>query len=161
MNQPDLKLLAQKKHKETARFLSKLKQSPPRNLDREMESIHDEVFSRTDCLSCGNCCRTTGPLLTSKDVDVLSHHLRIKPGELFEKYLRVDEDGDTVFKGMPCPFLGDDNFCSVYEHRPKACREYPHTNRKKFYQINELTLKNVAICPAAYEIVEKMKQSMK
>ncbi len=41
----------------------------------------------------------------------------------------------------------------IYDVRPKACREFPHTDRKKFHQIADLTLKNVAICPAAYNIV--------
>jgi Fe-S-cluster containining protein len=44
--------------------------------------------------------------------------------------------------------------------RPKACREFPHTDRKKFQQIADLTLKNVAICPAAYNIVEEMKKKI-
>jgi Fe-S-cluster containining protein len=48
----------------------------------------------------------------------------------------------------------------IYDVRPKACREFPHTDRKKFHQIADLTLKNVAICPAAYNIVEEMKKKM-
>jgi len=44
--------------------------------------------------------------------------------------------------------------------RPKACREFPHTDRKKFQQISHLTLKNVAICPAAFNIVEEMKRRL-
>ena len=48
----------------------------------------------------------------------------------------------------------------IYDVRPKACREFPHTDRKKFQQISELTLKNVAICPAAFNIVEEMKKKM-
>jgi hypothetical protein len=49
----------------------------------------------------------------------------------------------------------------IYDVRPKACREFPHTDRKKFQQISNLTLKNVAICPAAYNIVEEMKKQIK
>jgi len=146
---------------ETTRFLNRLKKNPPKNLDHTMENLHNEVFEKTDCLSCGNCCRTTGPLLSTRDTEALADHLKMKPGAFHEKYVRMDEDGDYVFKGMPCPFLGDDNHCSVYEHRPKACREYPHTNRRKFYQINDLTLKNVAICPAAFEIVERLKRAVR
>ena len=48
----------------------------------------------------------------------------------------------------------------IYEVRPKACREFPHTDRPKIYQIAQHTQKNVAICPAAFEIVEKMKQRL-
>jgi Fe-S-cluster containining protein len=158
----DLQLLksnAKAKHKETVRFLEKLKQKPPKNLDTSLEAIHEEVFSKTDCLQCGNCCRTTGPLLLEKDIELLAKHFRIKPGMFIDTYLRIDEDKDYVFKSMPCPFLGNDNYCSVYSVRPKACREFPHTNRKKFYQINHLTIHNVAICPAAYHIIETLKQT--
>ncbi|WP_372938079.1 YkgJ family cysteine cluster protein, partial [Seonamhaeicola sp.] len=66
-----------------------------------------------------------------------------------------------VLQTVPCTFLGADNYCSIYEVRPKACREFPHTDRKKFQQISNLTLKNVAICPAAFNIVEAMKQRLK
>ena len=32
-------------------------------------STHDEVFEEIDCLSCANCCKTTGPLFTEKDIE--------------------------------------------------------------------------------------------
>lgn len=121
-----------------------------------MQALHDEVFSGTDCLSCANCCKTTGPLFTRPDVERIAKHLRSKPSQFQDTYLRVDEDGDLVLKTVPCAFLAPDNSCTIYEVRPKACREFPHTNRRKFHQISELTLKNVGICPAAYAIVERM-----
>ncbi|MGB0950028.1 MAG: YkgJ family cysteine cluster protein, partial [Marinirhabdus sp.] len=74
---------------------------------------------------------------------------------------KIDEDNDHVLQRVPCAFLGDANFCNIYSVRPKACREFPHTNRKKFQQITDLTLKNVAICPAAFTIVEAMKKRLK
>ena len=83
--------------------------------------------------------------------------LRIKPSEVVSSYLRIDEDGDYVFKSMPCPFLGPDNLCDIYDVRPKACAAFPHTDRKKIYQINHLTIKNTLFCPAAYLFVEKLK----
>lgn len=158
MTPDQLKIKAAAKHKETSVFLAKLKQKPPKKLDQTLEIIHEEVFEETDCLQCGNCCRTTGPLLLPKDIETLASHLKMKPGKFMDQYLRIDEDNDAIFKSMPCPFLGEDNYCSVYEYRPKACREFPHTNRKKFYQINHLTIKNVAICPAAFEVVERLKK---
>ncbi|MEZ5067203.1 MAG: YkgJ family cysteine cluster protein [Bacteroidia bacterium] len=39
----------------------------------------------------------------------------------------------SVLKKSPCPFLLDDNHCSIYSIRPQACREYPHTIRKNIY----------------------------
>jgi Fe-S-cluster containining protein len=52
--------------------------------------------------------------------------------------------------------LESDNACSIYEDRPKACREYPHTDRVKQAQILDLTAKNALICPAVGEIVARM-----
>ena len=145
-------------HLENKKFFAKLKNRPPKHLDSLMQELHEEEFSRTDCLNCANCCKTTGPLFTNKDIERISKHFRIKPARFIEQYLRLDEDNDYVLQSVPCAFLGADNYCSIYDVRPKACREFPHTDRKKFQQISNLTLKNVAICPAAFNIVEEMKR---
>ena len=146
------------KHTENKKFLQRLKKKPPKNLDTVMQQLHEEEFSRTNCLECANCCKTTGPLFTDADIVRIAKHLRLKPQKFIDTYLRIDEEGDYVLQQVPCSFLGADNYCTIYDVRPKACREYPHTDRKKFYQINNLTLKNVAICPAAYNIVEQLKK---
>jgi len=145
-------------HKENVKFFAKLKKKPPKHLDGLMEELHDAEFERTDCLTCANCCKTTGPLVTDKDVSRIAKHFRMKEQQFIETYLRVDEDNDYVVNALPCPFLGTDNYCSIYDVRPKACREFPHTDRRKFQQISHLTLQNVAICPAAFNIVEEMKR---
>lgn len=126
------------------------------DMDQQVHALHDQISKRTDCLSCANCCRTLGPRITDKDLDRMAKALRIKSSEVIKSYLRVDEDGDMVFKTMPCPFLGSDNYCSIYESRPKACREYPHTDRKRFYQIYNLSIKNASTCPIVYEVLEQL-----
>lgn len=161
---PDLDNIAERakdKHKENKMFFTKLKKKPPKQLDYMMQELHDKEFERTDCLECANCCKTTGPLFTDKDVDRIAKHFKMKPSRFIDEYLRVDEDHDYVLKSVPCVFLGSDNYCSIYDVRPKACKEFPHTDRKKFQQISHLTMKNVAICPAAYNIVEEMKRLIK
>ncbi|MEP2280923.1 YkgJ family cysteine cluster protein [Maribacter sp.] len=157
----DLPKKAQEKHNENKKFFVKLRKKPPKNLDYIMQDLHEAEFERTDCLSCANCCKTTGPLFTNADVERISKSFRMKPQKFIETYLRVDEENDYVLQQTPCTFLGTDNYCSIYDVRPKACREFPHTDRKKFQQISNLTLKNVAICPAAFNIVEEMKKLMK
>ncbi|NND87804.1 MAG: YkgJ family cysteine cluster protein, partial [Flavobacteriaceae bacterium] len=94
------------------------------------------------------------------DIERIAKHFRMKPKTFIESYLRMDEENDYVLQEVPCAFLGADNYCSIYDVRPKACREFPHTDRRKFHQINNLTLKNVAICPAAFNIVEEMKRRL-
>lgn len=161
MNLENYRQKAQQRHTDHKKFLTRIKQKTPKDFDRKMLGIHYEVFDRIDCLSCANCCKTTGPLFTQKDIERLADMFRIKPSQFIERYLRIDEDNDYVLQSVPCPFLGADNYCSVYENRPKACREYPHTNRKKFHQINHLTLKNTLICPATYEVVEEMMKNFR
>ena len=157
----NLPKLAKDKHKENKTFFAKLKKKPPKKLDYIMQDLHEAEFERTDCLECANCCKTTGPLFTPKDIERIAKHFKMKQKQFIDTYLRLDEENDFVLQSVPCTFLGADNYCSIYEVRPKACREFPHTDRKKFQQISSLTLKNVAICPAAYNIVEAMKQNIK
>ncbi|WP_413513922.1 YkgJ family cysteine cluster protein [Myroides odoratus] len=152
--------LAKDKHNENKKYFAKLQKKPPKDLDYQMQEIHTAVFKKTDCLSCANCCKTTGPLFTSADIERISKHLRLKPQQFIDQYLKIDEDRDYVLQQVPCTFLDAENYCMIYEVRPKACREYPHTDRKKFQQIANLTLQNVAICPAAYEVVEQMKKKI-
>ena len=149
---------AAEKEGENKKFFARLKKKLPKNLDYIMQELHEAEFQKTDCLQCANCCKTTGPLFTNADIERIAKHLRLKQQQFIDTYLRVDEDHDYVLQQLPCHFLGTDNYCSIYSVRPKACREFPHTNRKKFHQISNLTLKNVAVCPAAFNIVEAMKK---
>jgi uncharacterized protein len=156
----ELEKLAKDKHIENKKYFDKLKKKTPKNLDYLMQDLHDAEFKKTNCLDCANCCKTTGPLFTLADIERIAKHLRQKPQQFISQYLRVDEDQDYVLQTVPCNFLDADNTCFIYEVRPKACREFPHTDRKKFNQITDLTLKNIPICPAAYNIVEEMKRKM-
>lgn len=163
MLQPPLNELAKlvkDKQPENKKFFDKLKKKTPKNLDYLMQDLHDNEFKKTNCLNCANCCKTTGPLFTTADVERISKHLKQKPQQFIDRYLRIDEENDYVLQTVPCTFLYADNSCSIYDVRPKACREFPHTDRKKFQQINNLTLQNIAICPAAYNIVEAMKKKI-
>src|SRR6056297_952933 len=139
-------------------FFARLKKKKPKNLDKIVQKLHHEVFQEIDCLDCANCCKSISPTLYNKDIDRLAKQLKIKPSQFVEEYLYLDDEGDYVFKQTPCPFLLSDNYCVVYESRPKACREYPHTDRSRFYQILNLTLKNSLICPAVFEIIEILKK---
>ena len=145
------------KLKENDKFFKRLRNLKPKFLDSLIHPLHDEVFECADCLKCANCCKTTGPLFTDKDISRIAKHLRIKPSELAEKNLLIDEDRDYVLQSVPCTFLGKDNYCSIYDVRPKACKEFPHTDRKKQSQLLKLTEKNIEVCPAVLTIIEKLK----
>lgn len=150
-----LPVMASKAAPKWKRYLSKNKKKLE-GMDLFVHGLHDKYSQAIDCLQCARCCKELGPRIEVKDVDRLAKVLRMKSNDVISKYFKVDEDGDMVFKSMPCPFLADDNYCLVYESRPKACREYPHTDRKRFYQLFNLSVKNAETCPIVYEVLEEL-----
>ena len=156
---PDkLPAMARAARQEHAALVKRLTATDPRKLDERVHALHEAVFETISCLDCANCCRTLGPRITDTDVRRIAAALRIKPSVFVGRYLRMDEEGDYIFQSMPCPFLGRDNYCSIYDDRPKACREYPHTDRRRVYQVMTLALKNSSICPAVFEILERLRK---
>ncbi len=142
--------------KEIGEKIKLLKKRTPKDLDSKMQDLHEKWFEKIDCLDCANCCSTISPAVKDVDISRLAKHLRVKPSQLVEQYFNLDSDGDYVFKETPCPFLLPDNYCSVYEARPKACREYPHTNRRRAVQLLPLTKKNCKVCPAVFNIIKEI-----
>lgn len=161
MDLSQFKIQADKLSKENKQFFQKLKLKKPKNLDEVFHDAHDEVFEEVDCLTCANCCKTTSPIFYQNDIERAAHAVRMKPGDFIDKYLKIDEDNDYVLKSSPCAFLDGENYCMIYESRPKACREYPHTDRKKIVQIMDLTYRNTMVCPAVLKITEKVKRDLK
>jgi len=157
----NLPRLSKEKHVETKKYFARLKKKTPKRLDLLMQDLHDEEFAKADCLECANCCKTSSPIFTDKDIARISKHFRMKEQQFISQYLQRDEDDFMVLQQAPCTFLDEnDNTCTIYDVRPKACAEYPHTNRKKFIQLTNLTLKNTEICPAAFNIVEALKKKL-
>jgi len=139
---------------QTKKIFRKWKQTKPKDLDQKFHKEHISEFKKMDCLTCANCCKTTSPIFRDADIRRIAKHLRIKESHLIHNYLKMDEESDYVLQKSPCTFLGTDNKCAIYEVRPLACREYPHTNRKNMFQILELTAENTLICPAVARIVK-------
>jgi Fe-S-cluster containining protein len=152
----DLNLSSEKVEKESRRFYTRLKKRTPAGLDTQIKQLHEKVFENINCLQCANCCKTISPVFKERDIKRLASFLKVKAADFIHKYLISDQDGDFVLKSVPCPFLGHDNFCSVYEARPFACRSYPHTDTLPFKKSFELIVKNSAVCPGVYEITKRL-----
>ncbi|UJP63887.1 YkgJ family cysteine cluster protein [Mongoliitalea daihaiensis] len=150
----DFKQLSKSLIAQHKKMLPKLKRIKSKDLDQHFSQAHEEKFKKMDCLTCANCCKTTSPIFIQTDIDRLAKVFRMKPSEFTEEYLFRDGEGDFVLKSSPCPFLNEDNTCLVYDERPKACREYPHTNRKNMHGILNLTLQNTLVCPVVLEIFQ-------
>jgi len=138
-------------------LLHRLKKSKNKEINAVADQLHEEVFAELDCLDCANCCKSIPPIVNEMDVKRASRFLGLKPADFKADYCLIDKDGDMVINASPCPFLEDDNKCSIYEGRPRACREYPHTDNFEFQKNIRLHLINSEYCPAVYHILEKMR----
>ena len=120
--------------------------------------LHEEAFEKINCLSCAACCKNYSPRFKTPYIKRISKYLRVKESAFIDTYLELDNEGDYVTKTKPCPFLGEDNFCSIYDQRPSDCHRFPYTDEDVLLKRVQLTLKNALVCPATHAVLEKLLQ---
>ncbi|MBH2003738.1 MAG: YkgJ family cysteine cluster protein [Sphingobacteriia bacterium] len=123
---------------------------------KRLPQLHEEAFERIDCLQCANCCKNYSPRFKTPDIKRISKHLGLKESVFIATYLNLDSDGDYVVRSTPCPFLGTDNYCSIYDKRPSDCQRFPYTDEDVLIKRPLITLKNSSFCPAVYYVLEKL-----
>jgi len=144
---------AGEKKKVYRRFLDSAR---PAEVIKKLPGLHNEAFSKINCLDCANCCKNHSPTFKATDLKRISRFLGIKETQLIERYLQLDEDNDFVLQKSPCTFLNTDNTCSIYEVRPSDCARYPYTDEDVFIKRKSLTIANSVVCPAVHQILEKL-----
>jgi uncharacterized protein len=145
------------RQKEYRRFLQNANKKGEKNrVLNQLPALHEEAFQRVDCLKCANCCKNYSPRFKTPDIKRIARHLKMRESDFIDHYLRLDEEGDYVVKTTPCPFLGSDNYCSIYEVRPSDCERFPYTDEDVLIKRPALTQKNTTFCPIAYYVVEKL-----
>jgi len=125
---------------------------------RRLPDLHEEAFRQIDCLTCARCCKGYSPRFKTPDIKRISRRLGLREGAFIETYLRLDEEGDYVTRTSPCPFLGGDNRCSIYDDRPSDCARFPYTNEDVLLKRVDLTIKNSGFCPAVAYVLERLMQ---
>lgn len=149
---------AKKHDDENYRFLRSLKQRSSMKVDRIALELHQEAFRIVDCTKCANCCRTLRVVVTDEDIARIAAHLDMAPDQFIASYLeREEEEGCYRIKVTPCPFLGADSKCTIYDVRPEKCRGYPFTDKADFAFSTINHANNAVVCPAVFYIVEQMK----
>jgi Fe-S-cluster containining protein len=145
------------------RFLRSLKLvSDPDRIDTLARELHDDAFARIDCTRCANCCKTMPPAVTEEDSRRIAAHLGMAEEAFVAAYLVEDEEkGGDCMKAAPCPFLGEDDRCTIYAVRPQACREFPHTDKEWFTTRTYLHTSNTLRCPAVYHVVKQMRRRLR
>lgn len=114
-----------------------------------------EKYLNFRCTCCGNCCREPIVLITDEDIRRIRAFTGQAPDEIADFYppseieWGLDNPGwiklDTgwhimglVRKEDGCQYLGEDDLCGIYEHRPVTCRRYPFD--VEFDENDELSL---------------------
>lgn len=147
----------QKKSAERQKLYRNFLQRPDKNkVLRQLPDLHEAAFEKINCLDCAACCKNYSPRFKTPDIKRIARHLNMKEGQFIETYLMLDEDGDYVVKSKPCPFLGADNYCSIYENRPSDCSRFPYTDEDVLIKRPALTQKNSTFCPAVYYVLERL-----
>ncbi len=142
------------------RYRNFLQRADKNKVLKALPDLHEEAFEKIDCLQCANCCKHYSPRFKTTDIKRISRHLKMKESQFIDTYLRLDNEGDYVARTAPCPFLGNDNYCNIYEHRPGDCVRFPYTDEDVFLKRQQLTLKNSTFCPITYFVLEGLIQKL-
>lgn len=126
-----------------------------------LPELHEEAFQNINCLECAACCKNYSPRFKVPDIKRIARFLKMKESAFIEKYLILDNEGDFVVRSRPCPFLGSDNLCSIYDARPSDCARFPYTNEDVLIKRPAITLKNSTFCPITYFVLEKLIEQLK
>lgn len=156
MNEGILKNWEKKSNERQKLYKQYLQRANKNAVLKSLPQLHEEAFDKIDCLQCGNCCKGYSPRFKTPDIKRIAKYLKIKEGDLINRYLKVDEEGDYVMQNQPCSFLGADNYCCIYEVRPSDCERFPYTNEDVLVKRPQITLKNSSFCPAVYYVLEKL-----
>lgn len=133
-----------------------LKKANKNKVLKVLPDLHEAAFEKVNCLECANCCKNYSPRFKMPDIKRISKVLGMKETAFIDQYLQMDNEGDYVVKSTPCPFLGSDNFCSIYDHRPSDCARFPYTDEDVLLKRPQITLKNSSFCPAVYHVLENL-----
>ncbi len=157
-----IRRLGEQKREENSRFRKHLKTY--RHNERKLKKMAQEVEEQINCLECGNCCRVATAKLLDRDVERLAKHLRISPFRFVEDYCDENEEEGLILKRdkeTGCVFLSG-NECTVYEHRPASCADFPHLARgARSLESRMWAMPDRATyCPIVYNTLEAWKKDM-
>jgi Fe-S-cluster containining protein len=108
-----------------------------------------------DCRACAACCRNSVIPLSDEEIAALAAATGQTIEAFREQHVRAVDGEPQAIDATPCPFL-DGNLCSVYEHRPAACRDYPYVGGDvRTHAIG--IMERAGLCPIIFEAWEGLK----
>lgn len=141
-------------------FLKNRLKMPDKELDGIVQETTDAVWAEIDCTTCANCCRTFEIIVDDRDIKRLAARLGVSLRSFLKQYVTIEPDKTKHFSLSPCPFLGEDNLCTVYEDRPQSCRDFPYLHSGGFRQRTFTMLENVEECPIVFNVWQRLKSRL-
>ena len=157
-----IKKLSEKNDQENWNFRTFLKgyHTTVEEMDAIVHELYQRISSEIDCTDCANCCKKVQPVLDQEDIKKFCDGFGISVSQFKRKSLKPHkEQGKSVFKGKSCPLLKN-NLCSIYTHRPKDCKSYPHLHKKEFVFRLWGVVENCSICPIVFNVYEQLKDKL-
>lgn len=138
------------------KFQNFLKKVDKKIILKKLPVLHEAAFDKIDCLDCARCCKHYSPRFKMPDIKRISKSLGMKETAFISQYLLMDHEGDYVVNQKPCPFLGSDNSCGIYEDRPSDCQRFPYIDEDVFFKRVAITIKNAEFCPAVHDAMNTL-----
>jgi len=129
------------------------------------QELATEIQHHIDCTACANCCRHSIVTVGQSEIEAIASHLRIQPEEVIRQYTTADPDSHTTRQLQStedgCIFL-DGNLCTIYEARPKACRDFPHVTPGSHSLGSRISsiCRWASLCPIVYNALEGFKHAV-
>ena len=130
--------------------------------DQPFQILATEVQQHTDCTTCANCCRYSVVSVDKGEIESIARHLGTTTEAVRRLYTEADPGAPALrtlrSSAAGCIFL-DGNLCSIYEARPKACRDFPHVavGTHSLGGRRSSLDRWAALCPILYNALESYK----
>ena len=131
--------------------------------EKAFQILASDIQQQMDCTSCANCCRYSVVPVSKQEIERIAAHIGVTVETVVRVYTVPDPDtsGSRVLlnSSKGCAFL-DGNLCTIYEARPKACRDFPHVTVGNHSLGARLSSQGrwAPLCPIIYNALEAFKR---
>lgn len=135
-------------------------------IDAWIDEISTPIREAIDCTQCANCCRVLDVQVGDDDLERLTMAIGGTVEQLRETHVipsrdeeeQADPDIAGVFRHQPCSFLAE-KLCSVYAHRPEACRSFPNLT-PNFRWLGDYWIRSAQICPIVFNTMVQLAEQV-
>jgi uncharacterized protein len=130
--------------------------------DKPFQILASEVQQHVDCTACANCCRYSVVSVNKSEIENIARHIGTTSGAVARLYNVPDREAPALRilrnSGGGCVFL-DGNLCTIYEARPKTCRDFPHVavGKHSLGSRQSSLARWAPLCPIIFNALEEYK----